>query len=220
MALFLPLESLPAAPPTFSVSANRVLSALDTCEQRWTPMLRALHSRPSRQLQALGSNLSQGWPAQSSATGAGDGSRVSVEGRKEGALVVGGPVGDPVGDPVGEPVAICDGNSDTGKELKLLNIGPEDGVAVACSTSSSALATEITASNKHAKRVRSFMVTTDHLSNFQFSLSKFWITNLQFVTYESVLKQPVTTHGRTKENSPTSLNAIMCESYGFGFLLF
>lgn len=170
MALFLALESLPAAPPTFSVSANRVLSALDPCEQRWTPMLRALHSRPVRQLHALASNLSQGLPAQSSSTGADDGSRVSVEGRKEGAEVV--------GDRVGEPVAISDGNSDTGKELKLLKNGAEDGAAVASSTSSSALATEITASNEHAKRVRSFMVTTDHLSNFQFSLSKFWIANL------------------------------------------
>ncbi len=205
MSLFLALESLPAAPPTFSVSANRVLSALDICEQRWTPMLRALHSRPVRQLHALGSNLSQGLPVQSSSTGADDGSRVSVEGRKEGAEVVGDRVGEPVaifdgnsdtgkelkllengtedgagsvGDPVGEPVAISDGNSDTGKELKLLKNGAEDGAAVPSSTSSSAWAIEITASNEHAKRVRSFMVTKDHLSNLQFSLSKFWIANL------------------------------------------
>jgi len=59
------------------VSDKRDLSFLDICEQRNVSKPRCLHSRPTRQLHASLSVMSQTWPAQSSkGTGGADGSTI------------------------------------------------------------------------------------------------------------------------------------------------
>ena len=147
-----------------------------------------------------------------------------IEGRNEGDLV---------GDPLGEVVA-TDGDIDgvpmVGEELKVIG-GAEIGAtvvgdpvsgtsmgagistcevvgaAVVSSPSSSALATEIAASNATAKRVRSFMVTSDHLSKF----SVLVVQVLDLSRTNPVFSE---TAG---ENHLHLRNEIMCESYGFAF---